>query len=327
MGISPQSREIAIEVLQQISDCPELINDDERFKSLVAKIYKQGRKANKKAQVKPRENCDRNTSKNCFLCNQFFTEHHNFYTGLCWSCGNLNYAKRNQVVNLRNKIALVTGARLRIGYATVLKLLRSGATVIATTRFPHDAAKRYARENDFESWQTRLHIYGLDLRHLSSLESFVNHILSYYPRLDIIVNNAAQTVRRPPRYYSHLIDFETLPWHELPKDVKQLVNRYSDFCLSENHANKLDLIGAVKRDGNQSLSTLDKKENLSALLSQVNLLAEDLEVNNSSIFPSGKYNHEGEQLDLRSFNSWLMKDEEVEILELLEVHIINLSLD
>jgi len=74
MGISPQSREIAIEVLQQISDCPELIDDDERFKSLVAKIYKQGRKANKKAQVKPRENCDRNTSKNCFLCNRFFTD-------------------------------------------------------------------------------------------------------------------------------------------------------------------------------------------------------------------------------------------------------------
>ena len=322
MGILPQSREIAIQVLQQIADCPELIDNDERFKSLVAKVYKQGRKANKKVQVKSERNCDRNTSEICFLCNQSFTEHHSFYPGFCLNCGTLNYAKRNQSVNLGNKIALVTGARLRIGYATVLKLLRSGATVIATTRFPNDAAKRYSRENDFKSWEDRLHIYGLDLRHLSSLESFTEHILDYYSRLDIIVNNAAQTVRRPPRYYSHLIDFETLPWYELPKDLQILVNRYRDFRLSEKYTDSFNLSGAVNRDENQGLSALDKDYNLSALLSQVNLVAEDFEENKSS-FPLGKYNREGEQLDLRTFNSWLMKDDEVELLELLEVHIIN----
>ena len=68
MGILPQSREIAIQVLQQIADCPELIDNDERFKSLVAKVYKQGRKANKKVQVKSERNCDRNTSEICFRC-------------------------------------------------------------------------------------------------------------------------------------------------------------------------------------------------------------------------------------------------------------------
>ena len=49
---------------------------------------------------------------------------------------------------------------MRIGYATVLKLLRAGAHVLTTTRYPHDAARRYAREPDFDAFAPRLEVVG-----------------------------------------------------------------------------------------------------------------------------------------------------------------------
>ena len=323
MDISSQAKDITLEVLQQISENPDLINTDERFKSLIAKIYKQSRKANKKSQDKAKQTNSTNRSQFCFICQQYFTQYHHFYPDICFNCGHLNYVKRNQTIDLKNRIALVTGARLRIGYATALKLLRSGATVIATTRFPHDAAKRYANEIDFEEWQNCLHIYGLDLRHLKYLDSFIKHFIDCYSRLDIIINNAAQTVRRPPLYYRHLLDFESSSRQHLPKQLQALVSRNHNFCLDNDFSKFDNLIpNETRKNKQQAITKSTDKADFSALLSQINAIAEDLETD-PNLFPQGQYNHDGEQLDLRRFNSWLMKDEEVEILELLEVQIIN----
>ena len=44
---------------------------------------------------------------------------------------------------IKGYICLVTGGRVRIGYQICLKLLRAGATVITTTRWPTDAVLRY----------------------------------------------------------------------------------------------------------------------------------------------------------------------------------------
>jgi NAD(P)-dependent dehydrogenase (short-subunit alcohol dehydrogenase family) len=82
--------------------------------------------------------------------------------------------------------------------------LRGGATVIATTRFPVDSALRFLRRKTFIEWGHRLKIHGLDLRH-SSVEIFCNFIEQKYERLDILINNAAQTVRRPAGFYTHLM--------------------------------------------------------------------------------------------------------------------------
>ncbi|MDZ7968274.1 MAG: SDR family NAD(P)-dependent oxidoreductase [Nostoc sp. DedSLP03] len=246
----------------------------------------------------------------CIVCKTTFLQGHSFYTGLCVECGNLNFSKRQQTADLRGTIAIVTGARVKIGYGVALRLLRNGATVIATSRFPHDAAKRYATEPDFLEWQHRLQIYGLDLRHLHNVEQFTQHVCKFYPRLDIIINNAAQTVRHPPAFYRHLIEFESLPFGELPPAIQVLV--------SHNHEVKVEnpaLLGSTEEK--QATFT----EN-SALLSQIPLIIED-SVDNSAFFPLGGYTDDGQQLDLRPFNSWLMKDDEVSILELLEVHIIN----
>lgn len=244
----------------------------------------------------------------CIVCKTNFSQGHGFYTGLCVECGNLNFSKRQQTADLRGMIAVVTGARVKIGHRVALRLLRDGATVIATSRFPHDTAKRYAAEPDFLTWQHRLQIYGLDLRHLHSVERFSQHICHFYPRLDIIINNAAQTVRRPPEFYRHLIEFESLSVGELPPEIRVLV--------SHNHAVKQENSALLAHKQEDTLA-----EN-SAFLSQISLIPED-SVDNAALFPLGKYSDDGQQLDLRPFNSWLMKDDEVSILELLEVHIIN----
>ena len=98
---------------------------------------------------------------------------------------------------------------MKIGYQAGIKLLRAGAALIVTTRFPRDAAKRYAGEPDFEAWGGRLEIFGLDLRHTPSVESFCRHVDATRSRLDFIVNNACQTVRRPPEFYEHMMERET----------------------------------------------------------------------------------------------------------------------
>ena len=318
-----QERDTVLKVLQQIAENPSLIDNDAQLKSLIAKIYKQGRKQQRKSQQKQKQVAATESEQSCFICQQNFRQEHDFYPGICVDCGNLNYAKRYQTVDLREKTALVTGARIRIGYGVALKLLRSGARVIVTTRFPHDAAKRYATETDFQQWQNRLHIYGLDLRHLESIEYFTQHILNCYSRLDIIINNAAQTIRRPPQYYRHLLDFEGLSWQELPRQIQGLVARHHEFYLGKNEVEWqfLKPVTATKKK-QETLSVLNEQANFTALLSQVPLISEDFH-SNTALFPYGKYNQDGEQLDLRSFNSWVMKDEDVHLVELLEVHIIN----
>jgi len=246
----------------------------------------------------------------CIICKTTFLQGHSFYARLCLDCGNLNFSKRQQTADLRGMIALVTGARVKIGYGVALRLLRNGATVIATSRFPHDGAKRYAAEPDFLEWQHRLQIYGLDLRHLYSVEQFTQHICKFYPRLDIIINNAAQTVRHPSGFYRHLIEFESLSLEKLPPEIQPLV--------SQNHV--------VNRENPALLAQTELAEaefaQNPAFLSQIPLIPEDRE-DNSALLPPGMYSDDGQQLDLRPFNSWLMKDDEVSILELLEVHIIN----
>ena len=130
--------------------------------------------------------------RDCYICKREFTQVHFFYDALCPDCAVFNYAKRFQTVSLEGQVALITGSRLKIGYQATLMMLRAGARVIATTRFPVDCALRYSREKDFEQWKGRLHIYGLDLRHTPSVELFCNAIEQKYDRLDLLINNAAQ---------------------------------------------------------------------------------------------------------------------------------------
>jgi hypothetical protein len=133
-----------------------------------------------------------NYQRTCHICKNSFKKVHHFYDQLCSNCSEFNFAKRSFSFDLTDKVALVTGARVKIGYQIALKLLRMNCTVLITTRFPHDASIRFSKENDFEEFGNRLYIYGIDFRDISMVHQFARHIKHVHPRLDILINNAAQ---------------------------------------------------------------------------------------------------------------------------------------
>jgi NAD(P)-dependent dehydrogenase (short-subunit alcohol dehydrogenase family) len=146
-----------------------------------------------------------NSFRSCYICKRRFQDLHHFYDSLCPSCAQMNWKKRLQTCDMRNKVCLVTGGRVKIGFQCCLKLLRCGATVIATSRFPCDTAKRFAAQADYAEWSSRIHVFGLDLRDLAYVEAFCDMTMARFSHIDVIVNNACQTIRRPRAYYSHLI--------------------------------------------------------------------------------------------------------------------------
>ena len=100
-------------------------------------------------KINTEERPDLSSPRNCYVCKTMFTKLHHFYDAMCTECGDYNYAKRWQTADLKGQVAVVTGSRLKIGYHICLILLRAGATVVATTRFPIDSALRFSKESDF----------------------------------------------------------------------------------------------------------------------------------------------------------------------------------
>lgn len=149
-----------------------------------------------------------NIPRQCYVCKGRYRRLHHFYGSLCPPCADMNWRKRRQTADLTGRVAIVTGSRVKIGYRITLKLLRCGAAVVATTRFPVDARRRFEAEPDASEWLHRLTVVAMDLRDLPGLERLCAHLTSVLPRLDVIINNACQTVRRPPAYYKHLLRAE-----------------------------------------------------------------------------------------------------------------------
>lgn len=147
-------------------------------------------------------------SRRCYVCKRPYRELHARYDALCPACAAFNAAKREQTRDLRDHTALLTGGRIKIGYHLGLKLLRAGARVVITTRFPNDASRRYAAEPDFSRFADRLELHALDLRDLRAVERFADRLARELPALHIVINNAAQTVRRPPEFYRQLMEGE-----------------------------------------------------------------------------------------------------------------------
>ena len=263
--------------------------------------------------------------RSCYVCKAEYRLLHAFYDALCPACAELNYEKRFQTADLRGRVALVTGARVKIGYHAVLKLLRSGATVVATTRFPHDAARRYAAEPDFAEWSGRLQVRGLDLRHSPSVEIFCSQLSRELGRLDLLVNNACQTVRRPPGFYEHLLAFEERPVEDLPAALQSLVRSHHD-CVRllerastpETGVEGESFGGLVAwRGGGAGLGLRH-----SARLSQVRFGFDD-GARREDLFPDGARDADLQQVDLRDVNSWRLTLAEVGTPEMIEVQLVN----
>ena len=274
----------------------------------------------------PQEERELRKPRFCYVCKAEFRRLHFFYDSMCPSCAEFNYAKRHQSAPLAGRTALVTGARIKIGYQTALMLLRAGAQVIVTTRFPRDAAQRYCREPDFEAWRGRLQIHGLDLRHFPSVELFSRYISSSCERLDILVNNAAQTVRRPPTFYAHLIERETSPLEEEPPQIRALLQGHAACvaALSADPAREPDaesganVCGLAPRRADAPGVGLRQ----SALMSQIKYSIDDAQIA-PELFPKGKTDADLQQVDLREKNSWRLTLSEVSTAEMLELQLIN----
>lgn len=253
-------------------------------------------------------------SRHCYVCKKGYTEVHHFYDQLCPECAAFNFAKRSELADLSGRVALVTGARVKIGYQAGLKLLRCGARLIVSTRFPRDAALRYSQEPDFGDWSRRLEIFGLDLRHTPSVEAFCRELLARVGRLDYLINNACQTVRRPPEFYEHMMAGESAALEAMPASTRRLVGSYEQLREPAVAAAVLAVPGADERAAAGLLAP--------AQMSQVALLPDELEAQ-PALFPAGSLDQDLQQIDLRASNSWRMLMADVPTVELLEVHLVN----
>ncbi len=256
-------------------------------------------------------------TRHCYVCKVHYQAVHHFYDQLCPACAELNFAKRTESADLTGRVALLTGGRVKIGYQAGLKLLRAGAHLIVTTRFPRDSAARYAAEFDFGEWSERLEIFGLDLRHTPSVEAFCRELLATRERLDFIINNACQTVRRPPAFYEHMMENETAALSMLSEAQRKLLGTFAGWRGYH-----------MLPDGHEADAVLDPRMSAvtglthSAELSQVPLLPEDHE-HERDLFPQGRLDQDLQQIDLRGRNSWRLLMDEVSSVELLEVQLIN----
>ncbi len=270
--------------------------------------------------------------QHCYVCKQKYSRIHHFYDQLCPACAEFNFAKRTETADLSGRVALLTGGRVKIGYQAGLKLLRAGASLIVTTRFPRDSAKRYAEEPDFGEWSDRLEIFGLDLRHTPSVEAFCHELIATRDRLDFIINNACQTVRRPPEFYAHMMEGETAAAHHVPAHLRKLLGRYEGLRrYSMLPESGLPGTGLSDASG-ASLATQRSADNIAGItraaeLSQVPLLAEEFAGQQhpdlQDMFPQGRLDQDLQQVDLRGRNSWRLLMDEVPSVELLEVQLVN----
>src|SRR5258706_5867875 len=268
----------------------------------------------------PEQTAAGEVDRHCYICKQDYTAVHHFYDQLCPPCAALNFRKRTELADLRGRVALLTGGRVKIGCQAGLQLVRVGCRLIVTTRFPRDWAKRYAQEPDFSEWGQRLEIFGLDLRHTPSVEAFCRELLASRERLDFIVNNACQTVRRPPDFYAHMMAGETAALRDAPDHMRRLLGSYEGLrgyhLLPEGDA--ASALPAALGPRVAEVAGLTH----AAELSQLRLLPDE-QVAQRDLFPQGRLDQDLQQVDLRGRNSWRLLMAEVPLVELLEVHLVN----
>jgi NAD(P)-dependent dehydrogenase (short-subunit alcohol dehydrogenase family) len=228
---------------------------------------------------------------------------------VCGPCREVNAERRAVRADLAGMVAIVTGGRIKIGQKVVLRLLENGCTVVTTTRFPLTLLERLRSSPRWdESWAPRLSVYGLDLADLAAVERFVVAFKGKHDHLDILINNAAQTVRRPRSYYATLVEEET----RLASGGQQSGGQQRALVVPVAATTGLQLSSL------QQYAPLVAADPLSAQLAR-----EDEAASDPHLFPPGCVDDHGEQADLRTANSWTMKVEEVSAVELLETHTIN----
>ncbi|MEO5743713.1 MAG: SDR family NAD(P)-dependent oxidoreductase [Terracoccus sp.] len=257
-------------------------------------------------------------SRGCYICKADFRLVDAFYHWLCPDCAARSHRKRDQRTDLTGRRALLTGGRAKIGMYIALRLLRDGAHTTITTRFPKDAVRRFAVMDDSADWIDRLKIVGIDLRDPTQVVSLADEVTADGP-LDILINNAAQTVRRSPGSYGNLVEQESAP---LPVGIA-LPDMVTFDRISEAHpasiAGALQAQAVAHHEG-------ESAEHAMAAHSAASMTALALSAGHASLEAhlAGTAVDAGGLLpDLQRSNSWTQRVEEVDPLELLEVQLCN----
>ena len=253
--------------------------------------------------------------KRCYVCND--RSHHP--GPFCEPCHQMNDTHRNAKTDMTGKVCVVTGCRLKIGYQTALSLLRMGATVIGTTRFPVDALRRFHAENDGAEIMSRLRIYRVDLLCMSDITAFTNRILTECPPLHVIVNNAAQTIRRPRAFYEHLLDAEMKGFStdDLPGPIGDIMGW--ERLAIENFSVSKDEDQATTHKAHPEPAVAKHHKEGDSNHSVTGSHGEAVQ----TFFPPGELDADGQQVDLRPENSWTQAMGEVDPVELVECLLVN----
>ena len=249
----------------------------------------------------------------CYVCKRDYTVVDAFYHQLCPECAALHHAKRDARTDLTGRRAVLTGGRAKIGMYIALRLLRDGADLTITTRFPRDAARRFAAMPDAADWLHRLHVVGIDLRDPAQVVALADRVAAQGP-LDILINNAAQTVRRSPGAYSRLAEAETEP---LPAELAGMVTTFGH--TSDAHPRAL--AGSVSELPSPALAI-----ERAARAAADDLVAQSLTAEAASLerLVAGTSIDAGGLIpDVVGTNSWVATVEQVDPMELLEVQLCN----
>ncbi len=246
----------------------------------------------------------------CYICKDRYTEVDAFYHQLCPDCAASSRRHRDARTNLTGRRALLTGGRAKIGLHIALRLLRDGAHTTITTRFPNDAVRRFASMPDSADWLPRLRIVGIDLRDPAQVMALADSVAEQGP-LDILINNAAQTVRRSPRAYAPLAEAESAPLPEGPLPEVITFGRSRD--AHPTAIADIAAAGGGDRGGHwtpspHALTALA----LTAGSASPERIASDIAIDAGGLLP-----------DLHESNSWVQLVDEVDPLELLEVQLCN----
>ncbi|CAH0188320.1 SDR family NAD(P)-dependent oxidoreductase [Plantibacter cousiniae (nom. nud.)] len=246
--------------------------------------------------------------RNCYICKQPYTTVDAFYHQLCPQCAAMSHAKRDARTDLTGKRALLTGGRAKIGMYIALRLLRDGAHTTITTRFPRDAVRRFSALPDSAEWLHRLRVVGIDLRDPAQVIALADSVAEQGP-LDILINNAAQTVRRTKGAYQPLVDAELAPLPDGP--LPELVT-----FGHTNDAHPLSLAASVS--AHPILAAAAAKADalteaaMTAGSSSLERLAAGTAIDAGGLVP-----------DVDHSNSWVQNVDQVEPIEMLEVQLAN----
>ena len=261
------------------------------------------------------------TPRGCYICKADYRVVDAFYHWLCPDCAATSHAKRNQRTDLTGKRALLTGGRAKIGMYIALMLLRDGAHLTITTRFPRDAVRRFTAQEDNAQWIDRLKIVGIDLRDPTQVVALADEVAAAGP-LDILINNACQTVRRSPGAYTHLVDGESAP---LPRGIPLPELVTFDHISDAHPANLVGTLAAHRVAHHEGESEAVAARALAERSAQA-LTDRALVAGHASALA----HREGTAIDAGGLlpdvartNSWTKQVDEVDPLELLEVQLCN----